>query len=72
MITEQQKIKIRQMSKNDLLELLDICAEELGLVSPEEYMTATMISRSKLHYLIKKNKIKSFKISKHKFPLINY
>lgn len=71
MITDKQKSNIRQMSKEDLLILLDICADELGLISPKEYMTATGIARSTLHLLIKEGKIKSFQISEHKFPLIN-
>jgi hypothetical protein len=71
MITDNQISKIRQMSKEDLIELLDICAEELGLISPKEYMQATGIKRSTLHLMIKTGKIKSYKISEHKFPLIN-
>lgn len=46
MITEVQKNNIRQMSKTDLLELLDICTEELGLISPKEYCEATFTPRS--------------------------
>lgn len=71
MITETQKQNIRQMSNDDLIELLDICVEELGLISPKEYMAATGMKRSTLHLYIKENKIKSYQISEHKFPLIN-
>ena len=72
MITDNQKQNIRQMSKDELLELLDICTEVLGLISPKEFMKATNIKRSTLYFLIKEQKIKTFKISEHKFPLINY
>ena len=71
MITLEQEKKVKQMSKEDLFQLLDICAEQLGLVSAKEYIEATGVKRSTL-YLMDNDKVKYFKISEHKLPLINY
>jgi hypothetical protein len=72
MLTEKNIQAIDRMSKEDKLELLHICAEDLGLVSVKEFCFATGMARRTVYDHINLGKIKEFKISEHKFVLINY
>ena len=72
MITEKQLANIRKMPKEDLLLLMEECAELLGLLDIQEYMKVTGTKRRTVYDHIDKQIIKSFTIGNHKFPLINY
>lgn len=71
MVTDAQKQNIRRLSKNDLIEIFNICKEELGILSVKEFILATGIKRSTVYYMIKNNKINFIKINEHYFILIN-
>lgn len=71
MLTKQQKINISKLPQLDLLEILDICSEQLGLISPDEYLKATNVKRSTFYAKINSGEIKSYQISNNKFPLMN-
>ncbi len=72
MLTEKQIYNLRNLPKTDLLAILDICTEELGLISPDEYCRATGTKRSTYYWLVQQNKIETYKISQNNYPLINY
>jgi hypothetical protein len=71
MITEQQKNNIHKLSVDDCLEIMHECAERVGLVSIEKYQEVMQIPRRTIYFYMDNNKLKYFKIDKHKFPIIN-
>ena len=69
MITEQQKQNIASLPIDDLIEILYICKEELGIVDVPEAMHALGVSRVRVYQLMNENN--TFTIGKHKFLMIN-
>jgi len=74
MLTEKQKNNIYKLPDEDLVEILDICKEKLGIVLPNEYIkiTAYRKTREWLQQECKSGKKKSFKIGNKHFPFVNY
>ena len=67
MLTENQKNNIARMCNDDLLEILEICSEQLGLITVDEYIKATGIPKRTVYHKIKSKQIIVFDISGKNF-----
>ena len=69
----EKRTNIQNMSLDDSIYLINECIERLGLVSQAEYVKITgyKYSRQNLVEDLKKGKIKSIKIGRIRFPIIN-
>lgn len=70
-LTEKQINAIHKLDSDTLLEVLQECAEALGLVSIDEYCEIMYIKKRNLYYKLENNYIKYFEIGGHKYPIIN-
>jgi len=72
-LTEKQKSNIQKLSVEDCLEILDECKERLGLVSQFEYKKIMCWNKSREQLVndIKSGKIKSWKIDRIRYLIIN-
>jgi DNA invertase Pin-like site-specific DNA recombinase len=71
MLTEKQITTLENLDSETIRQILDICIEQLGIVSADEYIQATGIKRSTLYFKMKIGEIKYIQISKHKLPILN-
>ena len=64
---------INNLKPDDVIQILDICKEKLGLVSQEEFkkITGWNKSRQTLHDQMKSGKIKTWKLGNINFIIIN-
>ena len=72
-LTEKQKSNIQKLSVEDCIEILDECKERLGLVSQSEYKKIMCWNKSREQLVndIKSGKIKSWKIDRIRYLIIN-
>ena len=70
-LTTAQMRNIENLPKEVQLEILHVCAEKLGLISPSEYASAHQMPKRTVYDQIKGGKIKTFEISGKLYPLIN-
>jgi hypothetical protein len=71
MLTESQINNISKLDIETKLQIMHICADDLGLVSIDEYCQIMEVKRRATYYKIESGLIKHFPIGQHKFPLIN-
>ena len=73
MLTEKQKNNIYHLPNSDLIEMLEIIQEKLGIMSRKEFMSVSGYQRTKsnLSIDIKKGRVKSVPFAGEKFPYIN-
>ena len=66
-------IFIDNLEADDVVQILDICKERLGLLSPQEFkdVTGWNKSRQTLHDKIKSGKIKTWKLGSINFIILN-
>ena len=64
---------IDNMEADDVVQILDICKERLGLLSQQEFkdVTGWDKSRQALHDQMKSGKIKTYKIGNTNYIIIN-
>jgi len=72
MITDRQLENLNKLPKEDILVIMHECAEILGMVSIKDYSNIMGMPRRTIYDHITFEKIKTFQISEHKFPLINF
>ena len=72
-LTEKETKAIQKMSVEKTIEVLDACKERLGMVSQKEYIEIMKYpySRQNLVLDMEKGKIKSWKIGKIRYPILN-
>lgn len=71
MITEQQIDNISKLPPEDQFTILQICAEELAIVSVDEYCKIMAEKKRNVYYKIKQGTIKSLEISGKRYPVVN-
>lgn len=71
MLSEKQINNIAKLDTETLIEILQECAEALGIVGVDEYCEIMCVKKRNVYYQIESGKIKSINISGHSFPLIN-
>ena len=54
------------------MQIMNECAEALGCVTIKDYIGIMRIARQSIYDKIHDNKINTFDIGEHRFPLINY
>ncbi len=69
MLTELQKNNIAKLNQEDLIEILDICIDELGICDIAEARKALGVGRQRVYQLMNENN--TFKLGNHKFLMIN-
>ena len=72
-LTEKQKSNIQKLSVEDCIESLDLHKKRLGLVSQSEYKKIMCWNKSREQLVndIKSRKIKSWKIDRIRYLIIN-
>jgi len=71
MLTESQKNKIFNLPQEDLICIMHICADALGLLDVEEGAEVMEIAKRTLYQRMHDEKVGSFTIGRHVFPLVN-
>jgi hypothetical protein len=71
MITDTQRINIRNLSIDDSLEVMQIIASAKAIVTKRQYSEITAVPLRTVYENIDKGRVKYFEIDGVKFPCIN-
>ena len=71
MLTQTQIKNIANLDTNTCIEVLRECADNLGLISVEEYHELTKTPKRTIYLHIKQNKLKSITLCKKLFIILN-
>lgn len=71
MLTDFEKSELYQKDAQTCMEIMHICADNLGAMSMDNYCKATCKSKRTIYDQISRNKITVFRIDNHVFPCIN-
>jgi hypothetical protein len=71
MLTEKQKYNLQQLDTEDLIEIMHVCAERIGMVTADQYSIIHKKPRRTVYAGIESGRIKTTTICGHKLPIIN-
>ena len=70
-LTEKQIKALHKLDNDTLMQILQECAEALGLVSIDEYCSIMNIKKRNLYYKMDSGSVMYFEFGNHKYPVIN-
>ena len=70
-LTNKQIEALHKLDSSTIVQILQECAEALGLVSIEQYCEVMNIKKRNLYYKLDNGSVAFFEFGGHKYPIIN-